>query len=277
MNYANRGQGMALSRSLLSVTARYRKVLLLVLMVLIVLGTVAVSASYLQLRSKVRELSALEPVKVMASAKELQVGDVLGEDTLVPMFLYLDEYESNKKSYVLDSEKQELIGRVVKVPLLARSFLRREHLAEAASLPGLVNLIEANHSLLDINVPQQGFNVFIRPDDRVDLYEIKDHHSELIAAQVKVILVDSEPIGKAPFRVSVDARQERQLTIAVQDSILQRALVAKQAGTLVATYRHKGQELAPKLMMPRKKINPLENLFQTLTMIKGSEREVLKQ
>ncbi len=282
MNYANRGQGAVFSRSLLTVTSKYRPILLAVLIVLIALGTVAASASYLQLKTKVRELSALEPVKLLAVSKELQVGDVISEETLVPMFLYRHEYDLAKESYVLESSKRELIGRVVKVPLLARSFIRQEHLAETGSLPGLVNLIERDHSLLDINVPQQGFNVYIRPDDKVDLYEVKNDHSELIAAQVKVILVDSQPLGKAPLRVAIDSRLERQLTLAVPDASLQRALKAKQARILMATYRHGVavvplKTYKPVLKQPRALTSSIDSLFQTLVFIKGDAKEVLAQ
>jgi|GEM_PF-2962107 len=284
MSYTNHGQGVAFSRSLLTVTSKYRPVLLAVLIVFIALGTVAASASYLQLKSKVRELSALEPVKLLAVSKELQVGDVITDDVLVPMFLFRHEYDLARESYVLESSRHELIGRVVKVPLLARSFIRQEHLAELGSLPGLVNLIERAHSLLDVNVPQQGFNVYIRPDDKVDLYEVKNDHSELIAAQVKVILVDSQPMGRAPLRVTIDPRLERQLTLAVPDQALQRALKAKQARTLMATYRQ-GPVLQATSVVPvrartfKATVNPVvaeaREFFQTLVFIKGDDREVL--
>ncbi len=275
MNYANHGRGAVYSRSLLTVTSKHRPLLLAVLIVLIILGTAAAMASYLHLKTKVRELSALEPVKLLAAAKELEVGDVIREDTLVPMFLYRHEYELARESYVPEASKHQLIGRVVKVPLLARSFIRQEHLAEVGSLPGLVNLLDRDHSLLDINVPQQGFNVFIRPDDKIDLYEIKDSHTELIAAQVKVILVDSQPLGRAPLKVTVDPRLERQLTLAVPDAVLQRALRAKQMRTLIATY---GRETLKPVYSPVLKPPPkakLQGLFETLVFIKGEEKEVL--
>ncbi len=286
MNYANPRQRAALSRLLSTVTSKYRELLIVVLIVLIALGTVAASASYLQMQSKLRELSALEPVRLVGVAKELQVGDVINEDALMPVVLYRQEYESNKSSYVAEEQKQEIIGRVVKVPLLARSFVRREHLAEIGSLPGLVNLIDANHSLLDLDVPQQGFNVFIRPDDKVDLYEVKDRQTQLIASQVKVILVDSEPLGRAPLKVTVDPRLQRHLTVAIPDQVLDRALAAKQSRNLIATYRHQGAlplAIAAPRRAPRAKpmseavVAEVKNLFQTLVFIKGEDREVLNQ
>ncbi len=282
MNYANRVQGAALSRSLLSVTSKYRFVLLLVFVVLIILSAVLAILSYLRLETKVRELSAFEPIAVMGLSKDLQVGDRISEENLVPMLLYDAEYKDHKESYVLERDKQELIGRVVKVPLLARSFLRQEHLAEVGSLPGLVNLIASKHSLLDLDVPQQGFNVFVRPDDRVDLYEIKDSHSELIAKQVKVILVDSEPLGKAPLRVPVDPRAQRHLSIEIPDAIFERALKAKQAKTLTITYRQKEKTDSPVIVQSVwtkartiKKSLPDEDLFQALLFIKGPNKELL--
>ncbi len=289
MNYANLRQRGPFGRLLSTVTSKYRQLLIAVLIVLIALGTVAASASYLQMQNKIRELSVLEPVTVVAVAKELQVGDVIDETVLVPIVLYRQEFESNKSSYVALEQKQELIGRVIKVPLLARSFLRREHLAEPGSLPGLVNLIDPNHALIDIDVPQQGFNVFIRPQDKVDVYEVKDGQAQLIAVQAKVVLVDSEPVGKAPLKVTVDPRLQRHLTVAIPDHLLDRALKAKQSKALIATY-HK---LNPLLnLQPRtnnkaiyvtqphsfnQASSEIRNLFQTLVFIKGEDREVLSQ
>jgi Flp pilus assembly protein CpaB len=169
----------------------------------------------------------------------------------------------------------DILGRVASIPIAANSILQRELLAPQGTLPGLINLLDKNHSLIDLSVPQLGFNVFIKPNDLVDLYQVYESSSKLIASKVKVILVDSKPLGKAPLRVAVSNKSRRELTVSIPEEYFSTVVKAKKNKRLIVTYKNKEREL---VQVPRiDQAFKSKSLFQSLLMIHGPTKEVFGQ
>lgn len=268
-----------------------RKILIPALIILILIAALFLAQKFISMEMQLKRLSRYEPIYVLAIKRDLNVGDVISSSDLKPVIFYKQEYdklqvkESNSNlatpSYIscdFDpstnklSNFKDVIGRVVSVPIYAGSALRQEHLAPQGTLPGLMNLLDENHTLLDLAVPQHGFNVFIKPNDFVDLYRVDKSGSNLLASKVKVILVDSMPLGKAPLQVPIKARTNRELTVSVPEEYFSNIVKAKKANTLVVTYKNKDQE---EVLLK----NPIEHvavrsLFQSLMMIQGEKKEV---
>lgn len=272
---------------------KYRKFLVPSLTVLVIVGAILIANNHISLEHKIKQLSAYEPIYVLSVSRNLNIGDIIREDDLQATLYYRNEYE---KISTMDEQSglqqpsliqcqyhsetgalsgfDDVISRIVTVPLLKGTLLRKEFFAGLDATPGLINLIDKNHSLIDIEVPQTGFNVYIKPNDFVDLYEINKGSSSLIANKIKIILVDSAPLGKAPFQVAVNPQAKRNLTLAVPDTIFARVLQSKKNNNLTVTYDNK---YADKIEHQKNNLasGSKTNSFQDLTFIKGKKKEVL--
>jgi len=272
-------------------TFKYRKILIPVLVLLILLATGFALKSYYQMQSSLQRLSAYEPIYVLGLNRDLNVGDVIKSSDLKAVLFYKNEYERDSEldetglaqnsllECKLDSQdqiygQQDIVGRVLKVPVFKNSILRKDYLAEPGAVPGIASLIEKHHSIIDIAVPQTGFNVFIKPNDEVDLYETTKTGARLLASKMKVVLVDSLPLGKAPFQVAVKARELRNLSISVPDRVFAQVMRAKRAKNLLATYNH-GEEKVIAVNPQRPLPKPKD--FQALTFIQGDKKELIKE
>lgn len=280
-----------------SLSFKNRKIIIPILITVILIAALLLLQKFIGMERQLKELSLYEPIYVLALKRDLNIGDVIKLEDLKPMIFYKNEYEnlnykdpnSNLSSPILiscnyDTRTQKLsgfkdvIGRVVNVPIYANTLLRREYLAATGTMPGLINLIDKGHNLIDIEVPQSGFNIFIKPSDQVDLYELKQDGSTLLATKIKVIMVDSLALGKAPLQVNVDNKSQRQLTLAVPEEIFSRVVRAKHHGALMITYNP--QNLAKNYQQSsaktfNRRLNSLE--FQSLTIIQGSKKEIIKE
>ena len=273
---------------------KHRKILIPLILALIAVFTFMLVQNYVSMQTKVARISKYEPIYVLSTKRHLDAGDVIQQSDLKAMIFFKSEFEKTKTidpatgvgdsalitcSY--DSNTKALtgfnnvIGRIVKVPVFEGALLRKDFFAEEGALPGLKNLLAKDHTLLDVLVEQIGFNIFIKPGDRIDLYKVnREGTSSPIAKLAEVILVDSMPLGKAPFQVPVDASRMRNLTVALPDNLIPTALAAKKSGNLIATYRNTDFNIAKKKATKKPNLNNSlsSNPFQSLTMIRGTER-----
>ena len=285
------------SRFFWALSFKNRQILIPVLIVLIILGAIFLVQNYVSMEMQLKKLRHYEPIYVLAVNKNLNIGDVIKAEDLSPMIFYKQEYEkfnfieagsSAAVSSFIKCEQasaqlsgfDDVIGRVVNLPVHANSMLRREFFAPRGTLPGLINLIDQKHALLDVEVPRSGFNVFVKPTDYVDLYELTKEGSRLLATKVKVILVDSLALGQAPLQVAVEPRSSRQLTLALPEELYSSVARAKLNKSLVVTYKNKAIEIIQKPshranFIPRVIAAQPENLFQALTLIQGERKEIL--
>ncbi|MBT6842687.1 MAG: hypothetical protein HOA17_02680 [Candidatus Melainabacteria bacterium] len=283
-----------LNRFLWGFSYKNRKVLIPVLIAIIIVGAIFLMQKYIAMDMQLRQLSRYEPIYVLAVKRDINIGDVISISDLKPIVFYKEEFQKMswknpetqlvEPSFVscdFDPETQQLtgfddiLGRVASIPIAANSILQRELLAPQGTLPGLINLLDKNHSLIDLSVPQLGFNVFIKPNDLVDLYQVYESSSKLIASKVKVILVDSKPLGKAPLRVAVSNKSRRELTVSIPEEYFSTVVKAKKNKRLIVTYKNKEREL---VQVPRiDQAFKSKSLFQSLLMIHGPTKEVFGQ
>lgn len=273
-----------------------RKFLIPILLIAILVLAVIVFKNFIDMDLRLKRLSRFEPIYVVGVARDLNIGDVISESDLKPFLFYKNEFnklthkdkDTNLESPSLISCSLEagsitgvstLVGRVVNIPIYKNSFLRKEFLAPVGTVPGLVNLIEKDHALADVQVPQTGFNVFIKPNDYVDLAEISKDGSELIASKVKVILVDSLPLGKAPMHVPVSEKGKRHLTLSLPEEKLAALTQAIKNKTLVVTYKNKETVVTDteERVIPKQIEKKFTNPFQALMMITGAKKEFITE
>jgi Flp pilus assembly protein CpaB len=279
-----------------------RKFLIPILILLIIFLAMILTKNFIDMDLQLKRLSKFEPIYVIGVNKDLNIGDIISASDLRPFVFYKDEY--NKLTFKnsrtnLDEpallvadfnpatgklfNKEELVGRVVNIPVVKNSFLRKEFLAEQGTLPGLINLVEEGHTIIDVKVPQTGFNVFIKPNDYVDLASVSNLKDKReIANKVKVILVDSLPLGKAPMHVATNERGLRYLTLSIPEEKLNDIAQAQKANTLLVTYKNKeikplkeSNDIGGLVFQPYPSEVIASNPFQSLLMIKGSKKEIL--
>lgn len=294
-NFARSRSGL-IDRFVWDFSFKNRKIIVPILIFFIlVLGFIVVK-NFIDMDLRLKRLSKFEPMYVLGINRDLNIGDVIGNSDLKPFLFYKNEFEklkiknkdTNLELYSLipcDFDAQsgsligikDVVGRVVKIPIYKNSFLRQEFLAPMGTVPGLINLIEKDHALADVIVPQTGFNVYIKPNDLVDISSIdRFGNLELIVSKVKVILVDSLPLGKAPLHVPVDERSKRHLTLSVPQDKLADITKSIKNKTLVITFMN--QDTA-QFVNRANQIKPLsknyKNPFQALMMITGSKKEFI--
>ncbi len=288
-------------RAFWNISYKHRKVLIPILIALIFIGSLVLIQSYVSMQNRLRQLSSYEPVYVLAVKKHFNVGDVITRNDVFAKLFYKKEFEqvtiADEKTgmpkpalvevdYNSDTDQLSgingILGRVVKTPVLKDSFLRIDALAEPGALPGLQSLIAEGHSLLDALVDQLGYNIFIKPGDYVDLYENTKTGTKIIGRDIEVLLVDSLPVGQAPFQVQVNPKFKRNLTLSVPEEIYKRAIAAQRANSLIVTYNNDStieqiksasnpNPIKRKAAAKAKPFNP----FQQLIFIKGNNKEVL--
>jgi Flp pilus assembly protein CpaB len=274
-----------LNRFLWALSFKNRKILIMLMSALILVAATLLTQKFIAMDLQLKKLSRYEPIYVLGLKRDLNIGDVISRTDLKPIIFYKEEYAKQeyaegqssyfKANYNSNTHSlsglEGVLGRVVKTPIFSGSMLREEQLAPVGTLPGLINLIEENHSLLDVSVPQKGFNVFIKPNDLVDLFQVNKTGSKLLASKVKVILVDSEPLGKAPMRVTIDDKSKRQLTISVPEQYFSNISQALKENSLVVTYKNKDRE---EISNQSFSVRPNQSLFQSLLMIQGPKKEL---
>lgn len=277
---------------------KYRKIIIPLLLLVICSCTVFLIQNHLNMERRIEELSAFEPIYVLSINKDLNLGDIIKKQDLKATLFYKKEFEKisqkdeksglnkpllipcnyNQKNKDLNGFKN-IIGRVVKIPILANTTLRHDHLAPPGTTAGLSNIIPEGYSLLDLNVKQTGFNVFIKPNDIVDLYQVDKLTSTLVAENIKVLLVDSLPLGKAPLQVAVNPQVKRKISLSIPQNLYSKILKIKNAGKLSLTYR--GKSSKAKSPSQERSTNFKQNnkrpLFQKLLFIKGKNKEVFWQ
>lgn len=265
---------------------RYRHWVIFFLVSVLFVSALLLSKEFIRMESRIKELSAYEAIYVFSINKDLELGDIISRDDLTATLFFENEFNriENLFQVVLEPQKQqilnsaELVGRVLKVPVFKDQLLRKEQLAEVGATPGLSNLLKENHSLLDVSVAQEGFNIFIRPNDKVDLYQTDKYGSKLIAENIEVMLVDSQALGKAPFRAEINKRAERNLSLSIPNSIFKKVLAAKSNSSLLVTY-HKSKLAQPvkKIVKPKIEEPVTKRDFQSLVLISGDKKEFLDE
>lgn len=297
MNTLGLAQGSGVSsRFFWGFSYKNRRILVPIMIASIVVISFYLLYVFTTLDMKLKYLSRLEPIFVVSVTKNLQVGDVISPSDLGVTLVYKQEFgklnyteqgtglklpsliavEHDENTGKILKGHEAILGRVVKLPIYEGSLLRQEYLAPAGTLPGLVNLVDKRHSLVNIEVPQLGFNVYIKPEDRVDLYEVYNGASRLIANKVKVIMVDAMALGEAPMQVEPDPKKSRHLTLVVPDDNFADILRAQKSKTLALTYKNKIPEenlaAAAQVSSP-KPWSRTSAGFQSLTMIQGNRKE----
>ncbi|MDA0771624.1 MAG: hypothetical protein O3C63_01640 [Cyanobacteria bacterium] len=283
-----------LNRFLWGFSYKNRKILIPVLIAIIIIAAIFLLQKYIAMDMQLSKLSRYEPIYVLAVKRDINIGEVISISDLKPVVFYKEEFHKmtwkNPETQVLepsfiscdfDPETQRLtgfadiLGRVASIPIPTNSILQREQLAAQGTLPGLINLLDENHSLIDLSVPQLGFNVFIKPNDFVDLYQVQESRSKLIASKVKVILVDSMPLGKAPLSVPVSSKSRRELTVSIPEEYFSTVVKAKKDKSLIVTYKNKEREEVQVARIDQSFKS--KSLFQSLLMIHGPQKEVYAQ
>lgn len=261
-------------------TYKKRHLLIPFIIFLIAIFSCILAFKFFSMQKRLERLSKFEPIQVLGIKRDLNIGDIIQRSDFKSFIFYEKEFEKitfksdgkSETSLILFDNANDYIGRVIKQPIQKDSFLRKEYLAPLGSLPGLINLIDEKHSLVDISVPQVGFNVYIKPGDVVDLYEqIKNTKPKLITTKVKVVLVDSLPLGKAPYQVEANRKSRRQLTLSVSEDNFAKVVNAIKNKSLYATYQnsfiheHKSEV--------KRKPAVKKNNFQPLFLIQGAKKE----
>lgn len=294
-NYTQSRNGL-FDRFFWDLSFKNRKFLIPIILIAILVLAVIVFKNFIDMDLRLKRLSRFEPIYVVGVSRDLNIGDVISKSDLKPFLFYKNEFnklthkdkDTNLESPSLISCSLEsgsiagvsdLVGRVVNIPIYKNSFLRKEFLAPLGTVPGLMNLIEEDHALADVQVPQTGFNVFIKPNDYVDLAEISKTGSKPIASRVKVILVDSLALGKAPMHVAVNEKAKRHLTLSLPAEKLAEVTQAIKNKSLVVTYMNKDSlpdETETEVAFVPEKKKP-SNPFQALMMITGAKKEFITQ
>jgi hypothetical protein len=102
----------------------------------------------------------------------------------------------------------------------------------------------------------------------------------VLASKVKVILVDSRALGQAPLQVVVEPRSLRQLTLSIPEESYPSVARAKMNKALIITYKNKAAETVAKptyraASKPKSVVQKSDGLFQALTLIQGTKKEIL--
>lgn len=289
------GDGL-LDRFFWDLSFKNRKILLPILTGLILVIGIVLVQKFLAFETELKKLSDFQPVYVVAVNRNLNVGDLIRKEDLSPMIfskkefikvLYHDAKDNLDKPALISCSLDEktksikypenLIGRVVKFPILANSAIRKEFLAPENSLPGLENLLDKNQSLIDIEVPQSGFNLFLRPGNKVDLVETTTGSSRILVSNAEIILVDAKALGQSDFIVENNPAQKRNITVVIPKEQLSDIAKAKKSQNLFLTLSKSSSVKEIEVKTTVNRTQPKQKAFQALTMILGSDKEVIKQ
>lgn len=291
------GNGL-LDRFFWDFSYKNRKLLLPILIVGIVILGFLLTQKFIIQEITIKKLSEFEPIYVFAARHDLNTGDIIHKEDLEPLVFSKKEFTQIKYHdtannldkpalyiYQLDSKAKTLsnstlIGRVVKAPILSKNPIREESLAPQGSLPGLHNLLSESQSLFDFEVIQTGFNIYLKPGDKVDLFESINGRTNIIAKDVEIILVDSLGQGKAPYAVASDPAKKRNLTLIVPSTSLAAIAKARKSQNLYLTLSKNPITMKDETITKVKKVrlkNESGKAFQPLTIIQGKKRELITQ
>jgi Flp pilus assembly protein CpaB len=277
-----------------TITTKYRKLMIVILLMAIFALSFFAYFKYISMQKELKSLKTFEPIFVLKVNRDLNVGEPIQLTDLSVGKVFREEFESLEqtlpdeklqRSALFDcrnefslSSCQNVIGRVVKTPVYKGSMLRREMLAQEGIEPGIVNLLGKNQAFVDIAVPQTGFNVYLKPNDFVDIYMISRDSSKLIAKKAKIIMIDAMPLGRAPMQVKVDPSMKRNLTLALNKKELYKVTNAvKERKVYVTLHNLKEQEEKPQTKRVSNARPVKRNFFQSLTLIQGNKKEVIKK
>jgi Flp pilus assembly protein CpaB len=269
---------------------KYRQILIIFLLVLIFFSGVIAVQAFMSMEKKLKNLSQYEPIYVLKINRDIDQGEAINSEDLSVIMFYKHEFEklsvldektglSHSSLISCDLSSDEIypsvspVGRVANIPILKDSVLRTEYLAPPGTLPGLINLLAEDHSLLDFDLEQKGFGVFIKPGDRVDLFEITKSNSRLLVQDVKVLLVDSMGLGKVPFRTTTNNKSRRILTLEIPNTIYEQVVRANLNKNLVLTY----QNSSTLFTRAKQNLSKTEDNFQKLTFIQGPEKRIIQK
>lgn len=268
------------------VAYKYRKITLLTIFLLIVFSSIKVYWDFLLLQKRVAVLQVNQAKYVLKINKDLNVGDQISFNDLAIAKIFADEFASyasdlekelhHSSVFVCDNQAslsscQNIIGRVVKIPLYKNSILRQEFFAESGVEPGIINLLDTNQAFLDLTVPQTGFNIYLKPNDFVDLYKIEKDFSHLISKKAKIVMIDALPLGKAPLQVKVEPSLVRNLTIAVdKKDLFELTNAVREKKVYVTLHNNKDTQVKNSQYKSKTKNN-----FQQLTLIQGHKKEIV--
>ena len=276
-----------------TLTQKYRKLLIALLLLLIFILSSYAYFKYAAMQKELLALKAFEPVYVLKVVRDLNVGDAIQVSDLAIAKIFRHEFESLRtklpnqdlESSVLFECNSEfalsscvnIVGRVLKIPIYKGSMLRQEMIAQEGVEPGIVNLLAEDEAFLDLSVPQTGFNVYLKPNDYVDVYSISKENSKLISRKAKIIMIDALPLGRAPMQVKVEPNLSRNISLAVRkDDLYNLTSAVKEKRVYLTLHNPKEQESLPVIKAKRNYVNQ-KNLFQSLTLIQGDSKEIIKQ
>ena len=275
-------------------THKYRKLMIAILMILIFSLSLFAYYKYVTMQNELKSFKAFEPVFVLKLNRDLNVGDPIQVTDLAIAKIFRQEFESlqaklpaeDLASSVLFECGSEYdlsscgnpVSRVLKVPVYKGSMLRKEMLAKEGIEPGIVNLLGKQEAFLDITVPQTGFNVYLKPNDYVDIYKLDRNSSKLIARKAKIVMIDAMPLGRAPMQVKVDPSLLRNLTLAVDKGDLYELTNAVKNKKVYVTLHNLKEPLEKTAQKQNSTIKkPQNGFFQALTLIQGNKKEIIKQ
>ena len=273
-------------------THKYRKLLIVIILLLIFGLSCFAYYRYATMQKDLKSLQAFEPIFVLKLNRDLNVGDPIQLTDLAIGRVFRQEFENLKtklpdqdldRSALFECRNEfalssctNLVARVLKIPVYKGSMLRQEMLAQEGIEPGIVNLLGAKEAFVDLTVPQTGFNVYLKPNDLVDIYHIDRDGSTIITKKAKIIMIDAMPLGRAPMQVKVDPSLLRSLTLAVQKEDLYKLTTAVKEKKIYVTLHNLKEPIAAEVHVAGKA--PLKRIFfQALTLIQGDKKEIIKQ
>lgn len=276
-----------------TLTQKYRKLLIAILLVLIFILSSYAYFRYAAMQKELLSLKAFEPVYVLKLARDLNVGDAIQVSDLAIAKIFRQEFENLSmklpnqdleisvlfecnNEFALSSCKN-IIGRVLKIPVYKGSMLRQEMLAEEGVEPGIVNLLAQDEAFLDLTVPQTGFNVYLKPNDYVDVYSISKENSKLISRKAKIIMIDAQVLGRAPMQVKVEPSLFRNISLAVKKEDLYNLTSAVKEKRVYLTLHNPKEQESQTVIKTNKNYPSKKNFFQSLTLIQGDSKEIIKQ
>lgn len=257
---------------------KHRKILLWSLFFLICFFALMLFFKIHSMQKQIKTLLKYKPIYIVGVNRDINVGEALELKDFKALLFYEEESKTIPSLFSCEIDKASgqifgigpLIGRIAKIPIYKNSLLREEYLAPKDSLAGLGSLLDPGYTSLDIEVPQTGFHVFIKPGDFLNLYDLAS--SQILAHKAKVLLVDSKPLGKADWQVASDTQAKRIITLALPQTLITKILALKSKNLLALNYPSDTNKNETTMQLP--KIYKSINNFQPLTLIKGEHKEI---
>lgn len=282
MEQFKRGLGDGLGERLFwDFSFKNRKFLMPVLIgSILILGFLLIQ-KFISQEMTIKKLSEFEPVYVLGVKRDFSIGEIIRGEDLEAITYSKKEFDKNQ--YYESNQIKELVGRIIKTPIFASTPLREEYLAPKGSMPGLQNLIPENYSLVDVEVPQTGFNIYLRPGDKVDLVENINSSTRLLLKEAQIVLIDSQTLEKAPFVVENNSSKKRNLTLIAPINFISEIAKARKNQNLFITISNNREHVFDSNKIQNNnyssKLVPIKakEHFQSLVFIHGKDKEVYGQ